>query len=381
MKLWQKNFLYTTVIIMAIFYIYVFSLAAPSVTSLIKNTKATATSEEYAISRALDSTFNGIKAANHQSAAASFADYYADNGVFIEVASEDGVLFSNLPYTYASGPGTLTWVSHGQDTYICMTDKLTSGYDFILMKSVSDAVSTGIRQSVVSSVTGAGVMLALCILLYFTLKKINQPVDRLAHELRTPLTAIGGYAEALMIAKLTEEQRHNAVRYILDESKRLAEISEKLLTISNMRERGMNRENVDWETLFTHTQHTYGQVSSTVSWKRVTGDRVLLQSLINNLVANAIKASPEGDIVELTAQDRQITVRDHGKGMSAQELDYANRPGRIETPQKRNGLGIPLCHEIARLHKATLQFTSEAGKGTQATITFLQHGNVSVRTL
>jgi signal transduction histidine kinase len=217
--------------------------------------------------------------------------------------------------------------------------------------------------------TGTGVVLALCILLYFTLRKINQPVDRLAHELRTPLTAISGYAEALMICRLTEEQRYNATRYILDESRRLAEVSEKLLTIANMRDRGLNRESVDIEGLFEHVQKTYGHVEYTAVWKRVTGDKVLLQSLINNLVANAIKASPEGSIVELISKDRQIIVRDHGVGMSGEQLEYVNHPDKKENPLKRSGLGIPLCHEIAKLHKATLHFTSEAGE-TLATVTF-----------
>lgn len=370
MKLWQKNYLYAVLMIMAIFYIYMFFLAVPSVTSMLKSAKATAISEEYAISRALDRTFNNTKADSHQSVAASFANYYAQNDVYIEVGSENGVLLSSLPCTFTPDPGKLTWGSHGQDTYICITDQLTSGYYLVLMKSASDAVNTSIRQSLLSSVSGTSVILALCVLLYFTLKKINQPVDRLAHELRTPLTAISGYAEALLIAKLTDEQRHNAICYILEESKRLAGISEKLLTISNLRERGAKRENVDIEALFAHTQRTYGQVAYTVDWKRLTGDRVLLQSLINNLVANAIKASLESGFIELTAQDRQIIVSDNGKGMNAEQLEYVNNPGRIESPQKRSGLGIPLCHEIAKLHKATLHFTSEAGKGTQATITF-----------
>ncbi len=370
MKLWQKNYLFAVLWIMAIFYIYVYFLAVPSVTSLLESAKTAAINEEYAISRALDSTFNSIKADTHQSAAASFAEYYADKDVYLEVGSDDGVLFGNLPFASAREPGTLKWVAHGQDTYIFMTDQLTNGYYFVLAKSATHAVSAGISQSILSSLTGAGVMLALCVLLYLTLKKINQPVDRLAHELRTPLTAISGYAEALMIAKLTAQQRHDATRYIIDESKRLAEISEKLLTISNLRESGAKRENVDVEAMFAHAQKTYGQVKYTVGTKRITGDKVLLQSLINNLVANAIKASYEGGVVELNAVDRQITVSDSGKGMSEDLLEYVNHPGRAENPHKRNGLGIPLCHEIAKLHKAMLHFASEEGKGTRVTITF-----------
>lgn len=370
MKLWQKNFLYAALLFMAIFFICVFFLASPSVTSVLSGAKAAALSEEYAISRALDSTFNNIRPQSHQNAAASFSEYYAERGIYLEISSDDGVLFSSLPHEAASAPGTLAWIKHGDDTYISIKDQLTSGYYFVFMKSATEAVDTSIRQCLLSAVFGTGVILALCLLLYFTLKKVNQPVDRLAHELRTPLTAISGYAEALMISKLSEEQRYNATRYILDESKRLAEISEKLLTISSLRERGAKRESVDIEALFAHAQRTYGQVDYDVQWKRVTGDRVLLQSLINNLVANAIKASANGSTVQLTASDRQIIVRDSGKGMSAEQLEYVNHPARTESPQKRSGLGIPLCHEIAKLHRATLHFISETGNGTQAVITF-----------
>lgn len=370
MKLWQKNFLYAALLFMVIVYICVFFLAAPSVKSLLNSAKTTATSEEYAISRALDSTFNSIKSENHRNAAASFVDYYAQKGVYLEIGNDNGVLYSSLPFASAHKPGTLEWVRRDAETYISISDRLTSGYDFVFMKSTSSAAAAGVRQSLLSAVAGTGVILALCVLLYFTLKKINQPVDRLAHELRTPLTVISGYAEALMIAKLTEEQRYNATRYILDESKRLAKISEKLLTISSLRERGAKRENVDIEALFAHAWQTYGQVAYTAKWKRVMGDEVLLQSLINNLVSNAIKASPEGALVELASRSGQIIVRDFGKGMRAEQMEYANRPNRTENPQNGSGLGIPLCHEIAKLHKAVLHFTSEEGRGTTATITF-----------
>jgi hypothetical protein len=369
MKLWQKNYLYAALLFIVIFYACMFFLAAPTVTSMIDSAKDAAVSQEYAISRALDSTFNSIRTEGHQSAAASFAGYYEKSGIYLEIGSEDGVLYSNLPYTLNHQAGALVWVRHGDSRYITISDQLTSGYSFIYMKLENEAVDTAFRQCLVSVAAGTGVVMMLCVLLYFTLKKVNQPVDRLAHELRTPLTAISGFAESLMISRLTEEQRYDATRYILDESRRLAEVSEKLLTISSLRDRGAHKESVDIEALFEHARQTYGRVEYTAAWKRVTGDKVLLQSLINNLVANAIKASPEDSFVHLISKERQIIVCDHGKGMDEEQLNYVNHPGRKNNPLSRSGLGIPLCHEIAKLHKAALHFTSEDGE-TQAVITF-----------
>lgn len=370
MNLWQKNFLFVSVIITVILYICVFFLAAPSILSSIKSSQASAVSEEYAISRALDGTFKNIKEESRSDAALSFAINYIKNGIFIQVGSGESTLFSNLPYSPAAQTGTLTWVKKGGDTYICIADKLTSGYYFVYMKAVNGVVDTCIKEGFIAVVSGTGVILVLCILLYFTLKRINKPVDRLAHELRTPLTAISGYAEALIVSKMTEEQRYMATRYILDESRRLAEVSERLLTMANLREHNIKKESVDLEELFESVQKTYGRIKYTVNWKKVMGDRLLLQSLISNLAANALKASPEGGIVELIAQDNNIIVRDHGKGMSEEELNYANNPSKKENPFSRSGLGIPLCHEIAKLHKAVLHYTSDAENGTQATVTF-----------
>jgi hypothetical protein len=370
MKLWQKNYIIVSLLFIAALYVCVFFLAEPSVSSLLDNARAAAVSEEYAISRALDSTFNSLESGMHKGAAASFAKYYEKSGIYLEAGSGENILFSDLPYSYTAKSGTVSWTRQNGETYIHIADELTSGYSFVYTKSVEATVQTCVRQCILSVVMGAGVTFALCIILYVTLKKINGPIDRLAHEMRTPLTAISGYAETLMISRLSEQQRHLAAGYILDESRRLSEVSEKLLTMSNLRERTVKKAPVDIEELFLHIKKTYDRVEYTTEWSKVTGDRVLLQSLVGNLVENAINASPEGGLVELIAKDRQIIVRDRGKGMDDEQLKFVNNPSRNESPFERKGLGIPLCHEIARLHKAVLQFASEEGRGTEAVITF-----------
>lgn len=370
MNIWQKNFLFVALLFALILYICIFFLVAPSIISLLESSKDAAISEEYAISRAMDSTFNNIKEESHKSSAMLFAKNYEKSGVFLEIGSDSDILFSNLPFSPIPKTGTLSWVKQNNDTYIHIADQLSSGYYFIYMKSINEVFDTSTNQYVASVVIGTVAILILCTLLYLSLKRINKPVERLAHELRTPLTVISGYAEALMISKMSDEQRYFATRYILDESKRLAQVSEKLLTITNLRQRKIEKESVDIEDLFLHAQKTYGRVKCEVSWKRVLGDRVLLQSLVNNLAANAIKASPEDSMVELIAREGKIIVRDFGKGMSKEELEYANHPFKKDNPYNRKGLGIPLCHEIVKLHKAVMQYSSQVDNGTTVTITF-----------
>lgn len=370
MKLWQKNYIIVSIVFIIVLYTCVFFLAEPPISSLLNNAKSAALSEEYAISRAMDSMFNGLNSSSHKSAAASFAEYYEKSGIYLDVRKGRDILFSNMTSQYTAKSGTLVWIRQNGETYIHIADELTSGYSFIYAKSVEATLRVCIRQCILSVITGTGVIFALCLILYFMLKKINEPIDRLAHELRTPLTAISGYAETLMISRLSEQQRHLAAGYILDESRRLYEISEKLLTMSGLRERTIKKGTVDIEELFAHIKKTYGRVEYTAEWNKAMGDRALLQSLVGNLVQNAVNASPEGSLVELIAKDRQLIVRDRGKGMDEEQLKFVNDPSRKQSPFERKGLGIPLCHEIARLHKAVLQFTSEEGVGTEAVVTF-----------
>ena len=69
-------------------------------------------------------------------------------------------------------------------------------------------------------------------------------LDNLAHEMRTPLTAIHGYAEYICSAKIPDEERVDAAKYIMSESMRLKDISEVLLDSAFIRENGINPKDI-----------------------------------------------------------------------------------------------------------------------------------------
>jgi signal transduction histidine kinase len=105
----------------------------------------------------------------------------------------------------------------------------------------------------------------------------------------------------------------------------------------------------------------------------------LLESLIINLLDNAIKASKKGSSVRLAAilenERAVLEIRDFGKGMPPQHLEKLTEPFyRIDKARSRSeggaGLGLSLCSQIAELHKAQLVFSSEEGKGTTVRIVF-----------
>lgn len=212
-------------------------------------------------------------------------------------------------------------------------------------------------------------------------------IDNFTHELRTPLTAIYGYAEYMQKVSLTYKDRQLALNTILSESYRMQTMANQLMELSNLRTGEIHIENHKLSEILDSVKLILApklkekniklQISSHV--ETITCDTILLQSLLINLIDNAIKASYTGGIVIIEAyyQDCKpvIEVSDNGKGMKEAELTHIIEPYyRVDKSRNRKdggaGLGLAICHEIAIRHKAELLFKSKLGNGTTATIIF-----------
>lgn len=317
----------------------------------------------------MDDTLRQLDADLHKSAIQTFLRYYEDGELSFRVTQSGIPLYSTLPEGVSIAEQSAGFVQVDSNAYLLISDKLSDGYRFIYCRPVSEQTRLILRQMRASALLSASLAAALCVMLYLLMLRINRPVSRLAHEMRTPLTAMRGYAETLQNARLSEAQRFQAAAYIISESRRLSDISEKLLDMHALREASMGFQPVFIENLFIHAQSTFPSVQYTVQWRTVYGDPVLLQSLLNNLIQNAVHASSDLMPILLKSADHTISVTDCGCGMTAEQLDVANRPHKRLNRSER-GIGIPMCHEIARMHGAVLHFSSVAGKGTTVDIIF-----------
>ncbi|SMF92881.1 Signal transduction histidine kinase [Paenibacillus uliginis N3/975] len=213
-------------------------------------------------------------------------------------------------------------------------------------------------------------------------------IDDLAHELRTPLTAIYGYAEYMQKTHLSEEDKYAATDYILSESKRLKNISESLLELVIIREeKEIEMVQIEIEQLFTKIHQTeniklkekgiefvyYNEL------KKIEGNEDLIESMVLNLVDNAINAcSTEGKITMRAYVEQEkkiIEVEDNGKGMTEKQLLQVTEAFyRIDKARSRKeggtGLGLALCAQIAKKHHAELSFSSIPNEKTVVKVTF-----------
>ena len=369
MKLWQKTYLLSTLLCALILYGCMFLVTVPAIRSTVNGATEAALREEKAIARALEKTMNEAPEGRAIPVMQTFLEYYAGSGLYFQ-AQREGEGYSSLPCPVEKAPGTAGFLRVNGRLHLFVSDRLPSGFTLLYLKEAAATDTLLKRQVTTAAFIGTAVALLMAVALYALLYRINLPVSQLAHEMRTPLTAMRGYAETLRDARLTEEQRFMAAGYIAQESARLSDVSARLLTIHNAKEEATSFRPVDVEALFEHIAQTYPSVTYEVRWPTLFGDGAMLSSLLNNLVDNAVKASPPGAPVELRAAPNILAVTDHGRGLSDEALRYLNHPSKVKRLHPTGGLGVPLCHRIAKAHGAKLTYSRGTDGGTVATVTF-----------
>jgi len=208
-------------------------------------------------------------------------------------------------------------------------------------------------------------------------------VALVSHEVRTPLTSILGYLELLTEQDLTEEQR--SYTNIIDRnSNRLLRLINDLLFIAQIEDGQLTVEHdrVDLAAIVVEAIDAAtptakaGEVELVGDHNGslpVTGDGGRLAQLLDNLVSNAIKFTPAGGTVTVSAGSAQdsvwVEVRDTGIGINAsdQELLF-NKFFRTRDAAKASiqgtGLGLAISKAIVQAHGGTIAVESVEGRGT-----------------
>lgn len=163
-------------------------------------------------------------------------------------------------------------------------------------------------------------------------------VDNFAHELKSPMTSIYGFAEYIQKANVSEQEVTECMEFIMDESAKLMKLSYTLLDMAEIREKTIEKRQVKVHTLYDGVQGLMEKkaAESGVSLKFfggdecITGNEILLQCLLSNLIHNAVCACLQGGIVVVSAQSRQgrlcLTVEDNGCGIPETELKNITEP-------------------------------------------------------
>ena len=224
----------------------------------------------------------------------------------------------------------------------------------------------------------------------------KQFVANVSHELRTPITSIRSYAETLMDSEdLPKETEQQFLGVILKESDRMTNIVADLLTLSKFDagsyefhferfsfERSL--QDVYSATLLEAQKHSHDFTLDVASpLPEIVGDKARLEQVLINMITNALKYTPDGGTITLSAgcADGLVfaSVRDNGIGIPADDVDKVfDRFYRVDKARSREsggtGLGLSIAREIVARHDGELTLESELGKGTVITMTLPVEG-------
>lgn len=212
----------------------------------------------------------------------------------------------------------------------------------------------------------------------------------MSHELRTPLNAIMGFSDimrARMFGPLPEkygeygEMIHESGQHLLDlinDVLDMSKIEAERFQLSI--ERFDAREAVSASLRLMRLQADGAGVKLRgvlpAEGLEVDADRRAIKQIVLNLVSNALKFTPKGGSVTVTAQgfdrDFELVVADTGVGISREDLDRLGRPyeqaGDNARRQMGTGLGLSLVRSFAELHGGEMIIESTLGEGTTVTV-------------
>jgi two-component system cell cycle sensor histidine kinase PleC len=227
-------------------------------------------------------------------------------------------------------------------------------------------------------------------------KAKSEFLANMSHELRTPLNAINGFSEIMvgeMFGAMGDKRYKEYAQDILSSGQHLLALINDILDMSkieagkmNLRFEPLQLQDVvdDALRLVRNRAEATGLTLETdlPELPEVEADYRAIKQVLLNLLSNALKFTPNGGTVRVTADLRQgalgeqvrVEVHDTGIGISKADLARLARPfEQIESQhsktQQGTGLGLALTKSLVEMHEGTLDMSSEPGQGT--TVSFV----------
>ncbi len=202
----------------------------------------------------------------------------------------------------------------------------------------------------------------------------RQLVADASHELRTPVTSLRTNIEILQQADdMDAQERALLLGDVVDQIEELTLLMNDLIDLARGEQEDRGAEDVRLDAVVLEVVERTRRNSPTTPIEvriepvLISGVAARLQRAIVNLLDNAVKYSPEGVPVEIELAGEELTVRDHGPGISVEDLPYVfdrfyrgaearGRPG--------SGLGLAIVRQVVDQHGGTVRAERAPGGGT-----------------
>ncbi|MCU1514031.1 MAG: Two component system histidine kinase [Microbacteriaceae bacterium] len=204
----------------------------------------------------------------------------------------------------------------------------------------------------------------------------------ISHELRTPLTALRGYGEALADGLIGEHDTAAVGATLVAETERLDRFVADLLELARLEADDfvIHTQQFSASVLLVQVQNAWqGRCTTLGVTIEIAGDAVFttdeqrLRQVLDGLVENALRVSPAGSTVTVTAAPGRVVVEDHGPGLAASDLDVAFDRGILNARYANarpvgTGLGLSIAARLVSRLGGTITAASDPGGGARFTV-------------
>lgn len=209
-------------------------------------------------------------------------------------------------------------------------------------------------------------------------------IANISHDLRSPLTSMQGFLTAMLDGTIPPEKQERYLKIVLEETERLSRMTQSIVELSRAQSSAILLEESDFELnelirwniemLEPQLEEKNVQIRGIYEAEQtmVHGDRDKISRVLQNLLSNAAKFSPQNGVIEVeTTLDKKkvlVSVKDEGPGISEEDQKYVfDRFFKTDTTRNMDktgsGIGLAIVREFLQAHGETITVKSEKGKG------------------
>lgn len=212
-------------------------------------------------------------------------------------------------------------------------------------------------------------------------KRQNNFLLSITHELKTPIAANKLYLQTLQKRTLDDEKRDELTQRAILENDRLEGMIDNILNASRLENNALKpiKQRDDLSNTINQITERFQKRNSNIEIKKTieknvifSFDHFIVETILNNLIDNAIKYSSSEGIIEVflekDSEKVRFGVRDNGPGISKEDREQMfnkfYRSGNEDVrSQKGSGLGLYLVSELVRLHQGKIIYLENTPKG------------------
>ena len=210
-------------------------------------------------------------------------------------------------------------------------------------------------------------------------------IANISHDLRSPLTSMNGFLTALLDGTIPPERQEKYLKIVLEETNRLSRMTQGIVELSRAQSSVIMLEETNFdinglirisvEVLKPQLEEKKVSIRAIYDAEKtmVRGDQDKISRVLQNLLSNAAKFSPECGVIEVetTLVDKKkllVSVKDEGPGISQEDQKYVfDRFFKSDTTRNQDkvgsGIGLAIAKEFMIAHGENITVKSEEGKG------------------